>query len=268
MCMSRGAPQARSSPAASSRARSKVRCGSREPALGDLDVGEGDASSRGRRRCTPRGAARRPRRCSRRARPSRSPAVQAASPTEPPRPPRVRSSSSGASASRALGVRRGPGRVTAEQRQRGPVHLDASRAAGRARRSSTTTSRRPGQSVQRLSMSPSRSSTPSNSLLDIRPPTKPDREHRPLRRRTSSGSASTHAADHASCRSRRRSRDRELDQLGGPVDVAGRQRVPDRGHRRRRRRRTTRWPADGARRRRPGCSSSRCARSTSANRWW
>ena len=60
----------------------------------------------------------------------------------------------------------------------------------------------------------------------------------------------------------------ELHEVGGPTDVAGSQRVADRLRRVALLRRTTCWPAGADRRPPSGRSSSRWARSTSANRWW
>ena len=89
-----------------------------------------------------------------------------------------------------------------------------------------------------------------------------------LARTTSSGSASSQPRRVASCLLLRMAGIAQLHQVGRPLEILGGHAHGGSPRTARRSARTTRSPVGAARERRSGCSSSRCACSTSAKRWW
>ena len=143
------------------------------------------------------------------------------------------------------------------------ISIDAGTRASSSRSSTTSSS---SGSASCRSMSCNRSSTPSNSLLDIRPPTRP-RARTGRFRSTSSGMTSAQPRNTASRRTRASSG------IASSASSAARSTSPAAS--------ACRTAGSGspassyqlpARRCSPatrsGCSASRCARRTSANRWW
>ena len=153
--------------------------------------------------------------------------VQDARPDRAEAAARGRSSSSAARASAALGVgdraRRGRRQLRASAARY--ISIDAGIRANSSR--STTTSSSSGSASCR-SMSCSRSSTPSNSLLDIRPPTRPMARTGRLRS-TVVREGVDPGPEHRLAAYPGQRRDRQLDQVRRALDVAGGERVPDRG---------------------------------------
>ena len=141
----------------------------------------------------------------------------------------VRSSPGAARGDRPVGVRDGGRRG---RRRPGPAPLGRSRsprAAGRAR-PRRAPPRRPAGPASSRSTSSSRRSTSANSPLDISAPMKPT-ARTGRRRTTSSGMSSIQRRTVALLPVPQDADDRALDEVGRVLDVAGRDRVPDGGHR-------------------------------------
>ena len=264
------APRRRARPARPGRGRrSQVRSRVAEPALGELEVGERD------RAAEHVGDVSRPR-AGRPPRPGSARCAASRSPVGPGREPDERRG--GGAGEQVVVARRGPGRssacahgagrVAADQGERGAVHLDARPAGAASSSRSTTTRSSRGRGQQPLDVVAAARSTPSNSVAR--------RQRRRRARRASTGRLPHDvvgqlvdpAADDGLAPLAPQRRDRELDQVGGPVDVAGGQRVPDGALGLARPRRTSRWRGGAAPATSSGRSSSRWARRTSAKRWW
>ena len=132
---------------------------------------------------------------------SRSPVVQDARPDSAEAAARTRWSSVGRTVDGALGVRDGGGRVAADERERGPVHLDGRREPGELV-AVDDDQLVVGQPEQPLDVVAAARSTPANSLLAISPPTRPMASTGRLRS-TSSGRPSAQRRITASRRSAR-----------------------------------------------------------------
>ena len=147
-----------------------------------------------------------------------------------------------ASSRAASAWRDGAREVAGDEREGGAVHLD--RARGAAAELVGVDARRAGHGPAPAcrSMSCSRSATPSNALLAMSPPTKPDRQHWPVRRRRRSGSSLDPRRITASRRSRASAGIASSTRSAARSVSPGSERVPDREDRRRRPRRTRRWP--------------------------
>ncbi len=199
--------------------------------LGQRGCRPSRSNTRGCRRCGRCAASRQWIRCTRRThcrgRPRTRPRARAAR-ARPPGPARRRPARRRARGGHGRRCRRCRRAISA---RRGAVHLDRARqasAAARRRRRSCPRRREPRAPAPATARRPAGiRSTRSNSPVDINDADEPDGEHRP--------DAHDVLRDELRPRAERRvlpaaahGRQRELGELGGPVEVAGRERVPDR----------------------------------------